>query len=305
MNFTLNNHLSYTVGGRKFGSRENSQEKFEVSIGQIDTMQYYQGGYREELRRTANYVYQDFGKDFAVWMSGGSDSEIVLRSFKEIGINPKCFTIKMKNDYNIQDVIESEKICKELDVDLEIIEFDVKEFFNSGEINSFAQEIQCTQIAYCTVLYNIKKMGLPSVMGGELMLRRNVNSDPSSWYFCFRENEDGCAMRFSLKYDVPVVNEYFSYTPELMLHWLENSYIQRLVNNKYNYKLSSVTSKNYILKQLIPELRPKVKTHGYEKLLAFNYEVYRVLQQNQILRLESSLDGIEINEAIKMLKGKI
>jgi hypothetical protein len=256
------------------------------------------------LRRTADSIYREYGKEFALFLSGGTDSEIVLRNFKEIGVTPRCFTIKMENDYNIQDVIESQNICNELGVNLEIIDFKIKDFVYDGEADEFAKSIQCTQIAYCTVLYNIKQVGLPAVMGGELMLRRNIHSDPSTWYFCFRENEDACAMRFSLAYNLPLVNEYFSYTPELMLHYLENPDIQKLISNKHNYKLSSVTSKNAILKQLVPELRVKTKTHGFEKLLGWNLEVYRLLQYNQILRLESSLDGIEINKTIKMLKGK-
>jgi hypothetical protein len=155
------------------------------------------------------------------------------------------------------------------------------------------------------VCHHIKKLGLPAVMGGELMLRRNINTDPSHWYFCFRENEDGCIMRFSMKYNIPVVNEFFSYTPELMLHYLTHPKIQSLVNTKYNYKLSSVTSKNAILKELVPSLRKKSKTHGFEKLLAFNFQTMRDFEKCQIKRLEPSLDGIEFNKTISLLKGNI
>ena len=136
------------------------------------------------------------------------------------------------------------------------------------------------------------------------MLKRNTNTDPSTWHYCFRENEDASAMRFSNLYNIPLVNEYFSYTPELLLYYLEHADIKSLISNKYNYKLSSVSSKNAILKKLVPEIRVRKKTHGFEKLLAFNYEATRHMASTQISRLEDSLDGIEYNRIIKMLKGK-
>jgi hypothetical protein len=90
-----------------------------------------------------------------------------------------------------------------------------------------------------------------------------------------------------------------------MLYYLEDPAIHNLVTTKLNYKLSSVSSKNAILKQLLPDIRLRKKTHGYEKLLGFNFEAYRSLANEQIMRLESSVDGIEYNTVIKMLKGEL
>jgi len=303
MKFTYNNHLTYTIGNRLFGDRQNSYEQYKVSVGQIDHDYYRTSNWLQEQHRTADAIYKDFGKDFALFLSGGTDSEIVLRNFLDIGVTPACYTIKFKDDYNISDVSEAIDLAKELDVPLNLIEFDVKDFLYSGKASEFGKELQCVQITYLMVYYAIQQIGLPAVMGGELLLKRNVNTNPSSWYYCLRENEDSSAMRFSLKYNLPLVNEYFSYTPESMLYYLEDPDIQALVTTQYNYKLTSVSSKNAILKKLIPEIRVRKKTHGFEKLLGFNFESYRQLTSEQILRLESSLDGIEYYHVIDQLKG--
>ena len=305
MNFTYNNHLKYTIGGREFGYRENSYEKYKVTVEQIDQQHYNTSNYSHELRRTADLIYKDYGKDFALFLSGGTDSEIVARNFVDIGIKPKCFVIKFKDDYNSSDVEEAIDLAKELNLDLHFIDFDVKDFMYSGEASEFGIELQCTQITYLMVYHAIKKIGLPAVMGGEVLLKRNINTNPSTWYYCLRENEDASAMRFSLKFNIPLVNEYFTYTPELLLYYLEHNDIQKLVTTKYNYKLTSVSSKNEILKKLVPEIRVRKKTHGFEKLLAFNYESYRTMISEQIMRLEPSVDGIEYNTIINMLKGNI
>lgn len=303
MNFTYNNHLKYTINNVLWGCRTNSIQKFNVTVGSIDNDHYKHSNYLNELHRTADLVYHDYGKDFALFLSGGTDSEIVLRNLLDIGIIPQCYTIKFKDNYNISDVIEAQDLARDLNVTLNLIDFDVKDFVLSGEAAEFGSNIQCTQVTYLMVYKSILNIGLPAVMGGELLLKRNINTAPSTWYYCLRENEDCSAIRFSLKYGIPLVNEWFSYTPELMLYYLEHELIKKLVTEKYNFKLTSVSSKNSILQTLVPDIRHRIKTHGFENLLGFNFESYRLLTNSQILRLENSLDGIEYSECIRMLRG--
>jgi hypothetical protein len=147
-------------------------------------------------------------------------------------------------------------------------------------------------------------MQAPAVMGGEMLLKRHVDHSESKWYYCIRENEDASAMRFSLKYNIPLVNEWFSYTPEMIGYYLEDPEIQRLITERYNYKLSSVSSKNEILQRLFPNIIDKVKTHGYEQLMGFNGEAYRELYLTHPKRLAPSLDGIFIDDLKFQLYGK-
>ena len=303
MNFTQNNHLTYTIGDRLFGHRETPYEKYKVNVGRIDHDHYKTSNWLEEQYRTADIISKEFGKDLVVFFSGGTDSEIVLKSFLQIGIKPRAVFIKFKNDYNIEDFKIAVAIAEELAIDLEVIEFDVKEFYRSGEAAEFATTLQCRQIAYLTVYYNILKLQAPAVMGGEMLLRRHVTLTDSKWYYCIRENEDASAMRFSLKYNVPLVNEWFSYTPEMIGYYLEDPTIQWLITDRYNYKLASVTSKNRILRRLFPNITPKIKTTGYEQLLGFNGETYRELYLTHPRRLESSLDGIFIDDLKLQLYG--
>jgi hypothetical protein len=304
MNFTQNNHLTYTIGDRLFGYRETPYEKYKVQVGQIDHDHYKKSNWLLEQYRTADIVRKEFGKDFVVMFSGGTDSEIVLRAFHKIGIKPRAIFIKFKDNYNWNDYVNGLVICNQLGIMMETIEFDVKEFYNSGQAAEFAHDIQCRQIAYLTVYHNILKLQLPAVMGGEMLLRRHVTPTDNKWYYCIRENEDASAMRFSMKYNIPLVNEWFSYTPEMIGYYLENTDIQSLITERYNYKLASVSSKNKILYKLMPELVRKRKTTGYEKLLGFNGETYRELYLTHPRRLESSLDGIFINDLKFQLYGK-
>jgi hypothetical protein len=133
------------------------------------------------------------------------------------------------------------------------------------------------------------------------MLRRHVTPEYYKWYYTFRENEDASAMRFSLKYQIPLVNEWFSYTPEMMVYYLENSWIRGMVTQRFNYKLGSVSTKNKVLYEFMPALIRKAKTTGYEKLLGFNEETYNTLYQTHVRRLEPSLDGIPLTDLYRQL----
>ena len=305
MNFTLNNHLKYWIGDRLYGHRKYPDEKYRVEVGKVDQDYFRTSNWVKEQHRTADAIYKDYRKDFVVMFSGGTDSEIVIRSFVAIGIKPRCVFLRFADELNHDDYLNAQSVCTGLDLVLEVVDFDVKEFYYSGAAAEFSAGIDCRQIAYLNVYYHIKQLGIPAVMGGEMLMRRHVIPKcASKWYYVIRENEDASAIRFSLKYNIPLVNEWFSYTPEMMAYHLQHPKVQWLFSEKFNYKLGSVSTKNEILFEYIPELRKKTKTHGYERLLGFNAESYNVLAKTHISRLEDSLDGIFIDDLLQMLHGE-
>jgi len=304
MNFTLNNHLQYSIEDRAYGFRETPTDRYKVSMGQVDADQYRKSSWLNEQHRTADIVYRDLGKDLVVMFSGGTDSEIVIRAFLAIGITPRCVFIRFKGGYNTDDYLSALHVTDSLNLKLETIDIDIIDFYRSGQAAEFAESIQCRQMAYLTVYHVILQLQAPAVMGGEVFLKRHVSLTDSKWYYCFRENEDASAMRFSLKYNIPLVNEWFSYTPEMIGYYLEHPQTQWLINERYNYKLASVSTKNLLLRKLMPELIKKRKTHGFENLMGFNRETYQTLYLTHPRRLEPSLDGIFIDDVYKQLFGE-
>lgn len=301
MNFTHNNHLKYWINDDLYGFRKEPTDRYRVEVGSVDPVHYKQSDWYKEQLRTADAIRTDFGRDFVVMFSGGTDSEIVLRAFVEIGVKPRCVFLKFPMNLNQGDMLTALEVCNELGLKLEIVEHNLIDFYFSGEAAEFASTIQCRQIAYLNVYHNIKKLGVPAIMGGEMLVRKQVFRDKGpEWYYVIRENEDASAMRFSLRYGIPLVNEWFSYTPEMMAYYLEHPDINKLLTGN-NYKLSTVTSKNKILRKLMPSLLPKRKTHGFEKLLGFNGETYETLYNTHPHRLEPSLDGILLTDLNKML----
>jgi len=53
MNFTLNNHLTYSIGGREFGRSLTPYEKYVVKVGRVDPQHYTRSNYlKQEFRTT-------------------------------------------------------------------------------------------------------------------------------------------------------------------------------------------------------------------------------------------------------------
>jgi hypothetical protein len=272
-------------------------------VGSIDKVHYSKSNYRQELLRVADLQYQLMGNDLVIFLSGGADSEIVARSFADIGVKPTCVTVRFENNYNLEEVIEAAAVCEELGLPHRIIDFDVKDFYYSGEAAELCKEIQCSQLAFLVLLAVINKMHLPSIIGCELQLTKEVEFNSSHWYMRLIEYMDTSHMKLALKINVPIVSEWFSYTPELMLYYLEQKELEDLVYDTENYKLSITSTKNQVLKKLIPELRKKDKATGYERLKGFQQEVNGNLSSLLIKPLNDSGNGIKYPELIQRLRG--
>ncbi len=301
--YSHNNHFYYDLDGVPWATRTSKFQKFQVHIGSIDQDHYAKSNYRQELLRVADLQYQLMGKDLVVFLSGGADSEIVARSFAGLGVKPRCVTVKFENDYNIEEVAEAAEVCKELDLPHTIIDFNVKDFYYSGEAAELCKEIQCSQIAFLVLLAVINKMQAPSVIGCELQLTKGISLDNSHWYMRLIEYMDTAHMKLAQKINVPIVSEWFSYTPELMLYYLEQPELENLVYDPTNYKLSITSTKNRVLKKLIPELRKKEKATGYEKLKGFHSEVNGNLSDLLIKPISNRGNGMSYPELIQRLKG--
>jgi hypothetical protein len=90
----------------------------------------------------------------------------------------------------------------------------------------------------------------------------------------------------------------------MMLYYLENPDVQKLITDRFNYKLTSVSSKNSILSKLYPEIKLRKKTTGFERLMGFNSDTYRKLRTHQLNRLTPCLNGISIKNLLLSLKGE-
>jgi hypothetical protein len=276
-NLTHNNHYKHFIDGELFGVRTNKFQQYTTDVGTIDMDYYLKNDYNKERLRIAQLQYNDLGSDLVLFVSGGLDSEIMVRSYVEQGLKPLCIIIKFNGDYNSGDVNEAVDLLTELEVAYKIIDFDVKEFYHSGRAAELAREIQCELLPFLVFFDISRTLGVPTVLGGELLIEKyRIVNHAHEWVLRNFETYEAAHVRFSKIYNIPFVIEWFSYTPELMLYYLEHPRVKSIQLPTSPF-LSITPVKNQILREIIPGLRKKSKGTGFENLKGLLHESKQML----------------------------
>jgi hypothetical protein len=307
INFTYNNHLKFYINEDLYGVRSSPLEKFKVTLGAIDADYYLKNNYSSELRRIADIQHKDFGKEKIIFLSGGLDSEIVVRSFINIGIKPKLATIRFENNYNDFEVLEAERIAKELECELIYIDLNIIDFYLSGEAEEISKKYMCNTFAFVVFIKAITLINSPSIFGFEVeLVKKRDKQDYPVWRLRIDEYGGAAMFRFSKCTNIPVISEWFTYTPELLLYFLETPEIQMLTG-KRSYYQNSAHIKNSILKSLVEEIKDseKIKKRGFEKINALNIEANWRLDNLMPFKLEDNNAMLSYSNAVNMLKGII
>ena len=109
--YTHNNHIRYYFDDKLFGERKTPHQKYSIELGKVDLDLYNRGNFRVELQRVADLIHQNLGKEKVILLSGGLDSEIMLRTFIDIGIKPRCVTFRFENNYNDYEVEAAKELA--------------------------------------------------------------------------------------------------------------------------------------------------------------------------------------------------
>ena len=127
---TENSHLRYWYNeDRNAVWRTNELDTTSMSIGGCTRKPMT---LKAELVRNARALKHAY-PNLTVFMSGGLDSEIALRSFLAAGIVPRLATIKFVGDNNNYDIGPMLHWVTGMGLKCDVIQFDPQEFFDSGE----------------------------------------------------------------------------------------------------------------------------------------------------------------------------
>jgi hypothetical protein len=242
-------------------------------------------GWYEELKIALSRMIDHHGASFDVFYSGGFDSEILVRTLVELGANVTAHTIKFTGGENALEISQTSNLCAALGIRQVTWLHDPKEYVRSERYLEIGTRYACTQIAYITVLEYVRRTQMrPTVMGGEIyvQLRQKPSPEirsPAEWVYVYREDEDGMTYRYAMDTGHVLVNEVFSYTPELIHAWTHCQTVQDIVHGRVPGKLSLLTSKPKIFQEIYPHpLLAQRKMHGYENLYYTHLIVQRRLR---------------------------
>lgn len=267
---TENNHLTYWY--------DNDRTKIWRS-DELDTTSMRVGGcarkpmsLKAELIRTARSLMRSY-PDLTMFISGGLDSEMALQSFLSAGIVPKLATIRFPDDKNMHDIGPTMKMLNQMGLKYTIIDIDPVEFVMSGEAFEFAEKYQSYTLYQQMLMKIAIDYSAPMITIDEVELEQlpytcwSTGVSHDKWSFIKKEDQDGVWRRFNDKTGIPALNNFYTYSPESMLAFLQLPTVDDLVNNRIPGKLGWTSSKMQIYSHLGYDFRRRQKWHGVENYL--------------------------------------
>jgi len=257
-----NNWYSWSYNNKLF-SRQTSNNKFNTHFNSYNGNV---GSFKEELLNAARSTMDYCSTKPIILFSGGIDSEIMLRSFLEIGVTPEINIARYENDYNIYDVSYAITVCSILNVSYKIIDLNLQKFYENEaeQMSELAQIDRPRALPYCKLLELVD--GFPIMGASDLSPWRTDDnySHKGIWLMRCWEHDIGWS-KFLRQIDKPGIAEWFKWTPGLVISYMNTTWFPNLVNDKYYGKLGSNSTKLIGYREAYPDLIERKKQTGFEK----------------------------------------
>ena len=245
----------------------------------FNTCTYRPHSLREECYRAARLIHEsaeEIGEVPNLLFSGGSESEIVVRSFHEQQLPFRVSILRYKKNLNLHDIAFAVTFCIQRKIPYDIIDLNIVKFWED-EVDEYAARTHCPTPQLPPTMWLADQVeGIPVLGSGEPYVKKDVPEDyepgvseykPSMWFFEEKERIQAWYRHF-FRQQRPAVPGFFQYTPELMYMFLVDPVVMQLVNNQRIGKLSTVSSKSEIYRGYFKDMLVRPKFGGFEMVMA-------------------------------------
>jgi hypothetical protein len=272
------NWYSWSYGDLESFSRQPGNLEFKTSFGQFNKSPM---SFKDELKLAAATTIDYYpGLHPSILLSGGLDSEIMLRAYLDIGIVPDIYIFRYENDYNIYDVSYAITICSSLDIKYNLIDFNLQKFYedDAERLSEISQIDRPNALPYCKFLETID--GLPIMGASDLSIVRTTEdySTRGIWNVRCWEHDIGWS-KFLRKIDKPGIAEWFKWSPGLVHSYLRLNWCRRLVTDHYIGKLGTNSTKIIGYREAYPNLLDRTKKTGFENITVLSNEFEAFLKK--------------------------
>jgi Queuosine biosynthesis protein QueC len=266
--------------------------------------------YHDALIKNASIMRDSFSEPFDVLLSGGIDSEVMIRTFKDLGITHNTFVFRYEDNLNIRDVNSSIQICEALNIPYKIIDFNLSNFYEQDAKDMFEKTLvpdvaSLSRIKWLDYLDNIPVFG-----EGEPYWKRELRGDytkKSNWSLYLTERQFFISLT-SHYHHREIIGEWYLYTPYITMNYHSDPMIQNLLDDKTVGKESTLSSRLPLHRTFWPDIKDKSKLTGYEgptgKPLENPPSFFRDFYiENQMADLTNVSFTYSVEEVNKIFKG--
>lgn len=264
-NFTQDNWYQWRYGDEELFGRQPSDLQLSTIYSPFNG---HIGTFKEELEKAAASTLDAYpGLQPCIFFSGGVDSELMIRSYVNIGANPKIFIVRYENDLNIYDVSYAITVCASLGLEYNLIDFNLKKFYENDAL-TVAKE---AQIDRPRMLPHLKFTDCADgliIVGHSDIAWHRPSSDYNTrvaWMAKDFEHDLGCD-KYNALHNRDAIYQWWKWTPGLVLSYTRLDWFQSLIADKYEGKLGINSTKLFGFREIYPDLIARKKQTGFEKI---------------------------------------
>lgn len=258
------NWMSYSFDDVEFGIKTKNTKNFKINFNK--KIQQPLPTYKDALYNNARLMRENYAEPFDVCLSGGYDSEVIVRVFKDLKIKHNTFIFRLEDDLNYRDVQNATDLCHQLNIPYSIIDFNMQKFFENEAHDFFDKYLTTCVCSLARIKWFDFLDNIPIFGDGEPYLKRQLETNyscKSSWIYDMSENVYPFAIA-AKRMNRAVIGDWYEYTPQVLLSSFQLPIIESLINDQLPGKLSNRSSKLLMHNHIWPEMQYKPKLIGYE-----------------------------------------
>ena len=251
-----NNWLTWYYDDVEYGPKTSINSKFDLKI--TPTITRTVKSYREELLLNAGLIRDSFAEPFDLMFSGGVDSEVILRCYHELKIPINVFVFKYENNYNLPDVTHALRICKELNINPTVIDFNLQKFFEHEAYDIW------------TTGYYLNSGKLPHMKMIEYLDNIPIMGDGCPYWSYYDgtwklELDEDCHAQsiYCKTIRRTMIADWYEYSPEVLISHMNHPLIRNMKRTQKT-SLEFVNTKYILHKQLWNDIELRPKRVGFE-----------------------------------------
>lgn len=259
-----NNWYQWQYNNNQLFGRQTSDNKFNTIYTKMNRPLL---SFKEELIEAAKSSLDHYpGLRPCVFFSGGVDSELILRSYIHIGSNPQVYIVRFEDDLNIYDVSYAVTICSILNIDYNIIDFNLRKFYEN-DAEKISEEAQIDRPRMLPHLKFTECADGLIIVGHSDVRWYRANEDynePGIWLMQDFEHDIGCD-KYNILHNRTAIYQWFKWSPGLVLGYTKLNWFRRLINDEYRGKLGINSTKIVGFREMYPDMIDRKKQTGFEK----------------------------------------
>ncbi|MDE0092644.1 MAG: hypothetical protein OXN83_05120 [Oligoflexia bacterium] len=228
--WTYKNHLSF--GYHKDSSGRVNKNMFFSKVGSVNRPA---STVLEEAQIACKLIHkaaEKNGQEIFLCLSGGIDSESMLRAFLFSAVPFHGVIMRFNDDLNDFDIKNIIQFCETNHMSYEVFDVDIFEFFESGKHLQYGKMYQCQSPQLAVHLYlcdHINGCPVFSWQAPEIFFKLDLKNKTKLVSFGVPGDLHLVYLRYFMKKERPGVPFFFLYTPELLKSFFQLPLLQKMI----------------------------------------------------------------------------